>query len=66
MEKARPVVRSDALSNRELALIADALATAADEFDNRSCNDFMFPVTPENRAIGEAIVRFQGNLGFSR
>ena len=59
MEKAKPVVRSDALSNRELALIADSLATAADQFADRSCNDFLFPVTPENRTIGEAIVRFQ-------
>jgi len=57
MEKAKPVARSDALSNRELALIADSLATAADEFADRSCNDFSFPVTSENRAIGEAIAR---------
>jgi hypothetical protein len=57
MEKAKPVARSDALSSRELALIADSLATAADEFADRSCNDFSFPGTPENRAIGEAIAR---------
>lgn len=57
MEKAKPVARSDALSNRELALIADSLATAADEFANRSCNDFSFPATPENQAIGAAIAR---------
>jgi hypothetical protein len=57
MEKANPVARSDALSNRELALVADSLATAADEFADRSCNDFSFPFTPENRAIGEAIAR---------
>ncbi len=59
MEKAKPVARSDALSNRELALIADSLATAADEFADRSCNDFSFPATPENRAIGEAIAKHQ-------
>jgi hypothetical protein len=60
MEKAKPVARSDALSNRELALIADSLATAADEFADRSCNDFSFPANSENRAIGEAIARHRG------
>ncbi len=59
MEKAKPVARSDALSNRELALIADSLASAAAEFADRSCNDFSFHTSPENRAIGEAIARLR-------
>jgi hypothetical protein len=57
MENVKTVVRSDALSQRELALIADSLATAALEFADRSCNDFSFPATTESRAIGEAIAK---------
>lgn len=59
MGKLEPAVRSDALSQGELFLITDLLATAADEFANHSCNDFRLPVTAENRRIGEAIARHQ-------
>jgi hypothetical protein len=63
MEKAEPVARSDALSNRELALSADSLATAADEFADRSCNDFSFPTNVrtgvrQNNRLVSAPTRF--------
>ncbi|WP_167758596.1 hypothetical protein [Zemynaea arenosa] len=47
------------LSASDLALLADALACAAADFTDQSCNDFSVARSPENRAALEPVVAAQ-------
>jgi hypothetical protein len=58
-------VASDALSSAELALIAKFLDTAAEEFADHGCNDFLLPATDENKAIFTAVLEHHDKSGDS-
>jgi hypothetical protein len=51
---------TDGLTAEELALVAELLGDAADEFSAHGNNDFVLPATDENKAIFAAVLRHRG------